>query len=131
MIQTSIPQRNLYTANHYRNFVQNLYFEQGDGEISIYLQENTNEANQRQIIEMKNNKKLKNQIFIQHDEHDERPILAKYKNWSFCKNLVVVLVGNMNHKYTQDDLIMVICIDIETLFKEKRGNAISLIDKFS
>ena len=37
----------------------------------------------------------------------------------------------MDHLYTSDDLVMIICIDIETLFKEKRGNAISLIDQFS
>ena len=66
---------------YYKNFIQNLYFEKGDGEISIYLKENMNLISPTQEI-------------------------------------------------SEDDLIMIICIDIETLFKEKRGNAIHLIETF-
>lgn len=66
-------QSHLYTAQYYQNNIENLYYESGDGEISIFQEYIDNEL----------------------------------------------------------ELYMVICIDISTLFKEKRGKAFDLIEKLS
>jgi hypothetical protein len=68
----------LYTAKYYSDLVENLYYEVGDGEISVY-----------------------------------RSYASDYD------------------QETDLESFMVICIDIATLYKEKRGKAIDLIEKLS
>ena len=72
---------NLYSTPYYNGFIENLYFEPGDGEISIYY-------------------------------HHTQPI------WNG--------IGTKPIR-----LLMITVIDIYTLYLEKRGKAIELIDRLS
>ncbi len=67
-----------YTRDFYKNFIQNLYYEQGDGEVSVFFKDDT-----------KSDYKIIN------------------------------------------DLMIVTVIDLSTLFKDRWGKAIEMIDKLS